>query len=369
MARKVKVKPRVKTGLAGIPMDNFDHAKWYIHFDLDKKPTGEIVKGWIKDNFSKADSKAILANPDWNFTMHSLYATAAFWIRNNLEIPEKWNTVKDRLQSFYGDLIAPGKLILAEKAEKAKADSNKIVLTPQQRLWNKVNDTIVDELVDLEDQWIAGEKTDFDMYNRMRFHDIKGAGIEIVRKRIAQWQADYSDAYNKTCDQAVEAYAHIDRKEIKRRLKVCNTMLSDLDKLKASNKAVRTRIAKPKSADKQVAKVKYQKENNDYKLASINPVLIVGSMRVFTFNTKTRVLSEYVCESPDGFEVSGTSLKKFSTTLSRKTTLRKPDDIIPIVLKKTPNQIDKMFKSLTTKIGEPNGRLNDDTIILRALDK
>jgi hypothetical protein len=49
--------------------------------------------------------------------------------------------------------------------------------------------------------------------------------------------------------------------------------------------------------------------------------------------------------------------------------LRKPDDVLPDVLSKTPRQIDTIFKALSTKVAIPNGRLNEDTIILRALDK
>jgi hypothetical protein len=90
---------------------------------------------------------------------------------------------------------------------------------------------------------------------------------------------------------------------------------------------------------------------------------------LFTFNVKTRVLAEYVSGSSTGFEVSGTSIKKFDVEASRQTRLRKPDDILPDILKKTPKQIDNIFKGLSTKIAVPNGRLNDDTIILRALDK
>ena len=147
-------------------------------------------------------------------------------------------------------------------------------------------------------------------------------------------------------------------------------MLADLDRLKAAAKATRaTKVKGPRSADKQIAKVKYKKEDNEFKLVSIPPVKIPGAIRLFTFNTKTRVLSEYITQAADGFEISGTSIKNFDQVNSRCTKLRKPDAFIPIVQSNTPNQIDKEFKSLTTKINVPNGRLNDDTILLRALDK
>ena len=96
---------------------------------------------------------------------------------------------------------------------------------------------------------------------------------------------------------------------------------------------------------------------------------MVGQTRLFTFNTKTRILSEYITQAANGFEISGTSLKNFDKVNSRCTKLRKPDEFIAIVQNKSVTQIDKEFKQLTTKVNVPNGRLNMDTILLRALDK
>ena len=144
----------------------------------------------------------------------------------------------------------------------------------------------------------------------------------------------------------------------------------DLDKLKAAAKATRaTKVKGPKAADKQVTRVQYKKEDNEFKLVSIPPIKMVGQTRLFTFNTKTRILSEYITQAANGFEISGTSLKNFDKVNSRCTKLRKPDEFIAIVQNKSVTQIDKEFKQLTTKVNVPNGRLNMDTILLRALDK
>ena len=61
--------------------------------------------------------------------------------------------------------------------------------------------------------------------------------------------------------------------------------------------------------------------------------------------------------------------KIFDKVNSRCTKLRKPDEFIAIIQNKSVTQIDKEFKQLTTKVNVPNGRLNMDTILLRALDK
>lgn len=158
------------------------------------------------------------------------------------------------------------------------------------------------------------------------------------------------------------------RTELKRRLDECEKMLADIERIKLSGKAKRTvRKAKPKAADKQVAKMQYKKEDNDFKIVSINPVLIIGAVRLLTFNTKNKRLTELV--STSGFTVSGSTVKGFDPELSRSQSLRKPNEFLPIALKKTPNQIDKEWKNLTTKTYEANGRINKDTVILRVFDK
>ncbi len=147
-------------------------------------------------------------------------------------------------------------------------------------------------------------------------------------------------------------------------------MLSDLDRLQSAAKATRkSKTKQPKAADKQVAKVNYKKEDTEFKIVSIAPLQIVGSRRLFTFNTKYKVLTEYVTNSASGFQMSGSTLKNIDTTVSRCTKLRKPDAFIPIVQKKTHLQIDKEWKQLTTKTTVPNGRINKDTILLRVMDK
>jgi len=149
-----------------------------------------------------------------------------------------------------------------------------------------------------------------------------------------------------------------------------NTILTDCDSIKASLKAARpVRIKKPKASEKQVEKLKYCKESIEHKLTSINPVMIPGSLRLYTYNIKNRKLTELVTTSVGGFEVSGSSIKNIDPDQSRTVTLRKPQDVIPNVLSKTPNQINKIWEGLTTKTAQANGRINGDTILLRALSK
>jgi len=147
-------------------------------------------------------------------------------------------------------------------------------------------------------------------------------------------------------------------------------MLLDLEKVKASSKATRkTRTPKVKTAEKQVVKLQYLKESSEYKLTSILPTSIPGSMRLFTFNVKNKEFTELLCQSPNGFEVSGSTIKNVDIESSRKVKLRKPDEFLPTALSGSPKQLDTAWKKLTTKTGTPNARINKDTVLIKVTMK
>ena len=196
---------------------------------------------------------------------------------------------------------------------------------------------------------------------------MSGSAALPVRQVVEGWLLDYEDAYHKRCEQAVEGYSHIKKPELNRRIKECQAMLEDLDRIKAAKKAThKVRVPKAPSLEKQISKLKYKKEDNDFKIVSINPAQLLGKSRLLCFNTKTRKLIDYVCESPDGFIISGTTIKNISGE-SRAWTLRKPMDILPSALSSTPKQFETLVKQITTKPSTPNGRINEDTILLRVL--
>tara|TARA_B100002019_G_scaffold277741_1_gene277862 strand:+ start:2933 stop:4060 length:1128 start_codon:yes stop_codon:yes gene_type:complete len=369
--KQKKVRARARTGIAAAPIDKgYEAVKYYFHMELDRKDLAASLKTYVKRVYSKAESSAILANPDYKFTCFSHYSCIAFWLNSDLPQDEKTEYWENSLKKYLAGLIESGKTYKAEKAAQTKKDDNVITLSPAQRLANKISNTIMQDLLDLEDAWIEGEKAELDVYQQFKKHGLSGSATIPVRKVIEGWALDYEDALHKRCDQAVEGYSHLKRPELKRRLSECNKMLDDLDRIKSAARATRAIKSnnKPRAADKQVAKVKYKKEDTEFKLVSIPPIKIIGSFRIYVFNTKHKSLTEYVTESPSGFEISGTTIKNFGPS-SRSTRLRKPLDFLPLVLNKTPNQIDKEWKTLTTKTTTPNGRLNSDTIILRACDK
>ena len=369
LSRKKTPRAKSRVGIAGIPLDKgFSVFKDEFHFNVDRKEVSSTMKSYIKSKMSKGDQRDIFACPEYKFYTFSQYAATAFWSLNKLDSEDLFVYYEEKLQDFLSSLIVLGKRIRAEK--KVEETVNVVSLSPMERLQRKISDTVMQDLLDLEDQWMDGEKTTIDLYKLFQKHGLAGSATLPVRQVIEGWLLDYEDAYHKRDEQAVEGYAHLKRPELNRRIKACQDMLLDLDKIQSATKANRkVRVPKAKSADKQVARVQYKKEDNDFKLVSINPILLIGSRRLYAFNCKSKKLIEYCTQAVNGFEISGSTIKNFDRVNSRQVTLRKPDEFIPITQKKSVNQIDVAWKKLTTKTSIPNGRINKDTILLRVMDK
>jgi len=369
LTRKKTIRAKSRVGIAGVSLDKgFSVFKDEFHFNVDRKEVASNIKSYIKSKMTKDDQHDIFACPEYKFYTFSHYAATAFWSLNKLESEDLFVYYEAKLYDYLLNLIELGRDIRKEKTVEETV--NVISLSPMQRLQNKISDTIMQDMLDLEDQWMNGEKTTIDLYKLFQTHGLSGSATLPVRQVIAGWLLDYEDAYYKRDADAVEGYAHLKKSDLNHRIKSCQDMLLDLDKIQSAAKANR-KVRKPKikSADKQVARVQYKKEDNNFKLVSINPILLIGSKRLYTFNTKYKVLVEYCTQSANGFEISGSTIKNLDKVNSREIKLRKPDEFLPIVLKKTIKQIDTEWSKLTTKTIKTNGRINKDTILLRVMDK
>ena len=371
--KKKNTRSRARTGLAGVPIEKgFDAVKNYFHLEVDRKDCINQVKTWVKKNFPQP-SKYILANPEYKFTM-THHAATAFWYNNELNKTIESAKAAEFLNHLFDKmipLIEEGKALYKERQMANKDKGNVITLSIQEKLTRKINNTIIQELLELEDKWIEGEDATINIYDRFKFHGLTNAAVSHVKPTIEGWLLDYEDAYHKRCDQAVEGYSHLKRSVLNHRIKVCKEMLSDLDRIKSASKASRNvKIKGSVAIDKQVSKMQYKKEDADYKIVSVNPIQIPNKNRLYTFNCKYKVVTEYVTDSPNGFIISGSTIKNFNKATSRSVTLRKPLDFLPSFLSRTPKQIDDLWKLyITTKTFVPNGRINKDTVLLRILDK
>ena len=334
-------------------------AHWYNYFykSKDYMPTTyQFATDYC--GFNKKKLSILKRLKDWKFmkvnkTIKLLYRG---WKYDEATI--------ESLKEFINEKYKEG--LKEKKVEEAKK-ANIVVITPAERTRRKVVETIYHDWDStIVEGWFDGNYTQkFSAYNRFKMHGLKGNAINIFKRMIEEEYNNIKDAYDKTCDQCVEAYSHISKGNKRKILKQFEEIFADLKRLKDSFKAARIpRAKKPKSSDAQVVKLKYCEEDIDAKLTSINPILIPTKHKLYIYNRKNRKLIEYVTSATSGFEISGTSIKNFDKQ-SRQATLRKPDEILPMILNKTEKQIEKIWNNITTKITNPTGRINSDCILMR----
>jgi hypothetical protein len=90
-------------------------------------------------------------------------------------------------------------------------------------------------------------------------------------------------------------------------------------------------------------------------------------MQVWVFNTKTRKLAVYRTESSSGIQVKGTTLQNYEPEQSVQKTVRKPEIVLQDLLKAGKVQLRKFMDGIKAVDSQPNGRLNADTLIVRAI--
>ena len=175
--------------------------------------------------------------------------------------------------------------------------------------------------------------------------------------------------------QLKEGYAHLKKADIKKIRTAIEELRAALDFIIDSAKANRKpRKSKPKSSTKLVEKLKYCKTDDKYKLASIDPSLIVGANELWVFNVKTRKIGKYVASNIDpkgmgrdgtGLSVKGTTIIGFDENLSIQKTLRKPDEQLKEFKAAGKVKLRKFLDDIKTTDTKLNGRCNPDTVLLK----
>lgn len=400
-ASKVASKPKKKTvrvarrgvnRFALAPTDNWNKTKHYVHYEIESKEWGTRVKDYIKKHHSKEVVSAINKLPDWKTGNSSHWACTAFLLEVNPDIvPEVYATGIDKwIISLFEEGI---KIVEEKKAEEKSKPKNVYKPTIQERIFEQAQ-----AASEGLDEWLEGFITDkknfdpkgFDFKSHFAKQGVTQAHARKIKKFYETEIDDFRDLLRMPTagqlkkmneyeadlwEQLKEGYAHLKKVDINTYISAIENLIAALDFVIESSKAQRKpRVAKPKSADKLVEKLKYCKTDEKYKLASVSPVEIIGATEVWIFNIKTRKLGKYVAANIDpkgmkrdgtGLTVKGTAIQGFDETASIQKTLRKPEETLKEFKSAGKVKLRKFLEELSTTDTKMNGRLNTDTIILR----
>ena len=336
---------------------------YYNYFNSGKHFKKDLIK-YAKDElkFTKDKLELLDIAPDWTSELQSgallrMRSRGLALLDNEIE----------RVNTNIEKMLAHGVRKSTEVKDDGEDDKPKApVITIQDRIKNKANETVVGDLEDMLDQWIMGESPKIDVYEAMKAAILPAQAARYVSDWAEKHLVEIQGAINKIDPQLVEGYSHLTPKRKKEFVSWFESIIADAQRFGTNTKTVRkARVKKPVSLEKQLSKLKYLKESPENKLVSINPSLIIGATELWTYNVKYKALTRYIADSGLGFEIKGTTLTKFDQSTSQSRTLRKPEETLSEVLSSSKTKAAKLFASLTTKPKEPNGRMNEDTIILK----
>ena len=289
------------------------------------------------------------------------FTTTGFLCRivlNGTQVPDFF---KESLNSKLADIIT------TEPTKTVEVESVKPVVSIQDRVNEKVSEIIGELEGAIDDYIISKFKTTPSPYGVM--HD-KAKGMHATR--IIEWakkrRQEYDEVINTDDEQLKEGYSNFTKTELKKLVTYCDSIITDAMKINDESKAGRKpRKKKSKTPEQLVAKLQYLKSSDEYKLESQDPKQIIGATSIWVFNTKNRKLGVYHALDSQGFGVKGTSLTNFSEMKSVQKTLRKPEAILPDVVKGAKVFLRNAMESVNSKASGLTGRLNSDTILVKII--
>lgn len=323
---------------------------WYNYFYEAKEGRGFIIEFMEQVNMSKAAIAMLKRVPDAQ--LNSTTAAMARMYVMGLESVERRKKIESRIM----ELCRKGAKLYEEDTKQAAAKA---------KLPEKI---YVNELIaDVEDMIDAESDKLESIYDWLKARNAKPTDVRGLADYYRPWLDELLEAFEGKDQQLKEGYRHLNKKQLKERIQLFAGIISDCESyLSNSRKSIvrKPRKTKPKTADKLVSKVKFQKEHTELKIVSIDPAKIVGAKELWVFNTKYNVLAHYVSEQ--GLSIKGTTLQNVSDQ-SKQKKLRKPADTLPHITGSTSKAAERTFDNIKTKEAIPNGRINEFTIILRAV--
>ena len=322
---------------------------WYNYMYGVERGKPWLLEYMKKEGYPKKTIEGVGKAPDWKTS------TTVCWIArillNGNKLPQ---SCIDWMNEQIRHNVAAG-IDLQEK------EIDKVVVDIQARM-RDIADYHISEIEGMIDEVIVNPKATVDVYSYLTKKQISRQVVSIIKEyfvlRLEELQTDD--------EQIQEAYG--DR--LQGWIKFYITFLEDVGRYIGNKK--KAVVRKPRKAKERLAidfikNLKYQQSFAGLKLVSINSTDVVGAESLWIFNTKYNKLTVYYARTREGLSVRGTTLTGFDAELSQMKTLRKPEEGLKTVLSGGKIVLKKFMDTLTTKPTQPNGRINDQTILLRAI--
>ena len=336
---------------------------WYSRF-YGAKHAKEILIQYLDYNDRKTEAKQFMRLDDREI-MTTFAWLARLTMRGLVLIASEEERLEAEIQRLAISLAKP-EVVVEEKPVTNRPNVQEIMRERAREAQG--------ELEGLLDEFMGADlklKTDGRVMKELSERNVLPQHITMLTEVWQKKINEFTEVLTTKDRQLIEAYAHYNKTQLKAIIKFCETMVADLNgysSVKKAAKAPRARKAVP--VEKIVKNLKYLKKFEDathkLKLESISPTKLHGCSEAWVYNTANRKLIHLVADDyAKTLTVKGNSIIGFDKVKSETKTLRKPAMLTEFVKAGKPAKRSQ-FKELTTTSTEPNGRFNENMIILQA---
>jgi len=331
---------------------------WYNRF-YGKKDAKELLCLYLEHNDRTTEAKHIRKVHESEFLM-TLCWLARMTMRG-LELNEHESlTLENEISRLYKLVHKP------EVVEKEPTNRPNVQEIMREKAFDAAG-----ELESIFDDWITEGKVTQKTVDIVAKFSVLPQHIPLI---VDIWKRKF-DEFNEVSEgndeQLNEAYSYLGKVKLRNTIKFIEQVLSDLNSyisIKKASKAPRKRKAVP--VEKIVSKLKYLKvfkdPANKLDLISVHPTKLHGASEAWVYDTAKRKMHHYIAdEYSKVFTVKGNTVLGFDNNASEMKTLRKPGEQIKEIMGSKP-AARKYFKDIKAVGAVPNGRFNENMIILKA---
>jgi hypothetical protein len=325
---------------------------WYNAMS-DIKEAREFFNSYLKQQDRLEDIKLLKRVPD------SFVPLTAAWL---CRMTERGYSLKEKDIVFIeGRLKNAFSHIEPVKEQEKKGE----VVSIQDRIKEKASEIIADieHIVDNRESM-----RDFSLYEWLKGKQIPATYSSAIVKAYQGWLNELLDAYEGNDPDLKEGYRRQTKSQIAQDIVFFSMIVEDAQKYGDVTKKLRApRKPRTISIDKKIKALKFQKEDKEFKIASVNPEKIIGASELWTFNTKYKTLTVFRAADRGGLQVKGTSIVNYDEANSvTKRTGRKAEYFVERVL----NGGKIVLRKLTEEEGIGSetalaNRINENTILLK----
>jgi hypothetical protein len=327
---------------------------WYNYYYDNEQAKLWIIEYLNKNNYDSKLISSIKSVP----TVRII--TTVGWMAKLMM--RGWNLPEKSMQYFEKRIQESATFGVREKKVEVTKPTKPVVVNIQQKVQAKARELRAKLDTHIDAFTFEDDNKNFSLYKFLQVEKPSPVGINLIVNYV---NALYQELLDK------EGYEHLAPVKYKSWLKFHEALVDDANRYHSNMKITRhgrkPRAIKAKPASKLIEKLKYKKEDVEQKIVSVDPIDIIKAESLWVYNTKYRQLSVYYAIDDGGLSVKGTTITQFDEKRSVSKRLRKPNEIIPKLLKSGKVVLRTFMDDIKTNTTIPTGRINEDVILLRII--